>query len=87
MFRDEWYLNNLLYNISDMPKIDNWYSKECEQLLSDINKSNNIRKAVFVYDLNRKFIYKYNGVMDVQRALKISHSTIKFYAQTAGLYF
>jgi group I intron endonuclease len=86
MFRGEWYLNNLPYNISDTPKIDNWYSKECEQLLSDINKSNHIRKAIFVYDLNRKFIYKYNGVMDVQRALKISHCTIKLYAQTAGRY-
>ena len=54
-------------------------------LLNIINNSH-ILKAVFVYDINRKFIGKYEGVMAVQRALKISHSTIKKYANVGGAY-
>jgi hypothetical protein len=41
---------------------------------------------VFVYDENRKFIGKYEGVMDAQRALHISHSTIKNCAKIGGAY-
>jgi group I intron endonuclease len=86
MFRGEWYLSNIPYNISDTPKIANWSSKECEQLLLDINNNSYIKKAIFVYDINRNFIGKYDGVMDAQRALKISHCTIKKYAQINGIY-
>ena len=39
-----------------------------------------------MYDINSKFIYKYEGVMAAQRALKISHSTIKKYANVGGAY-
>lgn len=51
-----------------------------------MDKSSHIKKAVFVYDINKKFIGKYDGVMDAQRALNISHSTIKDYAKVAGIY-
>jgi len=86
LFRGEWYLSNIPYNISDTPKIANWCSKECEELLLDLNKNNFIKKAVFVYDINRNFIGKYDGVMDAQRALKINHCTIKKYAKIEGIY-
>lgn len=84
IFRGEWYLRNIPYNISDTPLISDWHSKECEQLVEEINKSSYIRKAVFVYDINRNFLGKYEGVMDAQRALKLSHSTIKNYAKVGG---
>ena len=86
IFRGEWYLNNIPYNLSDTPRIADWNSKECEELLLDINNNSHIKKAVFVYDINRKFIDKYEGVMEAQRALKISHSTIKKYANVGGAY-
>lgn len=86
IFRGEWYLLNIPYNISDTPLISHWNSKECEQLVEEINKSSHIKKAVFVYDINKIFIGKYDGVMDAQRALKISHSTIKDYAKVGGIY-
>ena len=35
-----------------------------------------IRKAVFVYKENN-FIGKYDGIMSVEKSLKISHDTIK----------
>lgn len=86
IFRGEWYLLNIPYNISDTPLLSHWYSKECEELVEEINKSSHIKKAVFVYDINKNFFGKFEGVMDAQRALKISHSTIKNYAKVAGTY-
>jgi hypothetical protein len=35
-----------------------------------------IRKAIFVFK-DGEFLCKYDGVMDVERALNISHETIK----------
>lgn len=50
-------------------------SKECEDLILDINKYSHIKKAIFVYDINKKFLAKYEGggVMAASRALNISH--------------
>lgn len=86
IFRGEWYLTNIPYNINDTPIIADRYSKECEQLVLSINNNSHIKKAVFVYDTNRNFFAKYDGVMEAQRALKISHSTIKNYAKIDGVY-
>ena len=86
IFRGEWYLQNIPYNISDRPFISHWNSKECELLVEEINKSSHIKKAVFVYDTSKNFLGKYDGVMEAQRALNISHSTIKNYAKIGGGY-
>ena len=86
IFRGEWYLLNTPYNISDTPLISHWDSKECEQLIVKMNNSSHIKKAVFVYDINKNFICKYDGVTDAQKELKISHSTIKKYANLNGVY-
>ena len=86
ILRGEWYLRNIPYNLSDTPRIADWNSKECEKLLLNINNNSHILKAVFVYDINRKFLDKYEGVMAAQRALNISHSTIKKYASVGGVY-
>ena len=86
IFRGEWYFTNLPYHIEDTPIISNWISKESEELISNINKNSHIRKAVFVYDIHRKFIGKYDGVTEAQKALNISHSTIKKYAKLGAVY-
>jgi hypothetical protein len=39
-----------------------------------------------VYDVNKNFIRKYNGVMEARKDLNISHSTIKDYAKVEGSY-
>lgn len=86
IFRGEWYLSNIPYNLSDTPIIANWNSKECEELILNIQNNSHVLKGVFVYDINRKFLKKYEGVMAVQRDLKISHSTVKKYANIGGAY-
>ena len=86
IFRGEWYLTNIPYNINDTPIITSLFSKQCEELVLSMNKNSHIRKAVFVYDLNGNFLGKYEGVMDAQRALNISHCIIKNYAKIGGIY-
>ncbi len=86
MFRGEWYFSNVPYNISDTPEIASWYSKECEELVLKIKQNSHVLKAVFVYDINRNFLGKYDGVVAAQRALNISHSTIKKHANVCGVY-
>lgn len=86
IFRGEWYFTNIPYNIDNTPIISNWTSKECKELILNINNQSHIRKAVFVYDGNRKFICKYEGVMKAQQALKINHSNIKKTAKIGGTY-
>lgn len=86
LFRGEWYFTNIPYNIEDAPLITDWNSKESEVLILNINNNSQIRKAVFVYNINKNFLAKYDGVMEAQRALGISHSTIKNYAKVNGTY-
>lgn len=86
IFRGECYFTNIPYNISDTPLITKWISKECDKLILDIKNNNHIRKAVFVYDANKNFICKYDGVMKARKDLNISHSTIKKYAKVGGSY-
>ena len=61
-------------------------SKECEDLTLDINNSSQIKKAIFVYDINKNFLAKYEGVTAASRALNISHLTIKKNAMVGGTY-
>ena len=86
IFRGEWYFSNIPYDISNIPVITDWTSKECEELVSIINENSDVKKAVFVYDLNKNFVCKHKGVTDAQRALKISHNTIKKYAKLGSIY-
>ena len=54
--------------------------------LLKINNNSHIRKAVFVYDVNKNFICKYEGVTKAQQAFNINHSIIKKYAKIGGTY-
>ena len=80
LFRGEWYFSNLPFNLNDTPLISNWSKKESNNLILDINNSSHIKKAIFVYNLNKYLIHKFEGVTHVQKELKINHSMIKKYA-------
>lgn len=87
LFRGEWYFTNIPFNIEDNPKINNWYNNyETRLLIDDMINNKHIKRAVFVYDENMNFLSKYEGVTDAQRALKISHSIIKKYAEINAIY-
>nr|QEN73924.1 hypothetical protein [Lentinula edodes]WGO76468.1 GIY-YIG endonuclease [Lentinula edodes] len=80
LFRGEWYLSNLPFNIEDTPLISNWDSKEANNLILEINNNSHIKKAIFVYNNNYEFIKKFEGVTHAQRKLNINHDIIKKYA-------
>lgn len=86
LFRGEWYFSNMPFNISDIPLISDWSSNECNSLISEIISKSHIKKAIFVYDTNKKLIGKFEGVMHAQRELNINHVTIKKYALLKGSY-
>jgi hypothetical protein len=60
--------------------------EERDKLILEINQQSHIIKAIFVYDTNKNFIGKYEGVMAASRALKISHLTIKNHAKVGSIY-
>jgi len=80
LFRGEWYFSNIPFNLNDTPLIIDWLSRESNNLILEINNNSHIKKSVFVYDINKNFIGKFEGVMHAQRELNISHETIKKYA-------
>jgi group I intron endonuclease len=80
LFRGEWYFANLPLNLADKPLISNWISIECKNLIIEIINNSHIKKAIFVYNINKEFIRKFDGVMHAQRELNISHVIIKKYA-------
>jgi len=84
IFRGEWFLSNIPYNLTDTPLISS--SEERDKLVLEINEQSHIKKAIFVYDTNKNFIGKYEGVMAASRALKISHLTIKNHANVGSIY-
>ena len=77
LFRGEWYLTNIPYNISDKPSIEDWGSEKCKQLILEINKNSHIRKAVFAYEINSKFVTRYDGVTVAAKVFNLGHLTIK----------
>ena len=84
IFRGQWFLSNIPYNLTDTPSINS--EKDHDRLILEINNKSYIKKTVFVYDINKNFIGKYDGVMHVQRTFNINHSIIKKYANIAGVY-
>jgi group I intron endonuclease len=80
LFRGEWYFSNLPFNLTDTPLISNWSSKESNNIIFDIINSYHIKKAIFVYNLNKEFIHKFEGVTHAQKELNINHNIIKKYA-------
>ena len=72
LFRGEWYLSNLPFNIEDTPLISNWDSalaklqQEANNLILEINNYSHIKKAIFVYNNNYEFIRKFEGVTHSQ---------------------
>jgi group I intron endonuclease len=80
LFRGEWYFNNLPVNLTDIPLISNWSSKESNNLILEIINNSHIKKAIFVYNTNKEFICKFEGVIHAQKELNINHDIIKKYA-------
>jgi len=88
LFRGEWYIRKLPYNITDNPLINNWPSPDFDSLISEIINNAHIKKAIFVYKklFNKEvcsaieFIRKFEGITHIQKELNIHHDLIKKHA-------
>jgi len=86
LFRGEWYFSNIPYNISDTPTIRHWNTIEGECLAKKIADTIKVKKGIFVYDKNKKFLSKHTGVTEASKIYKLSHLTIKKIASVNGLH-
>lgn len=59
------------------PLISNWSSKESNDIILEIINNSHINKAIFVYNSNKEFIRKFEGVTHAQKQLNIHHDIIK----------
>ena len=66
--------------MSDTPLIPSWTSTESQALVSELKNNSHIKKAIFVYNTNKEFIRKFDGVTHVQKELNIGHDIVKKYA-------
>ena len=65
------------YNIEDTPLISDYDSKEGQEVILDMKNSSHIRKAIFLFNLQKEFIRRYDGILIASKDLGISHSVIQ----------
>ena len=81
LFRGEWYFAKSPFNRLDVPLITCWTSVEAQTLKDKIKNNTHIVKAIFVYNTNKEFLRKFDGVMQAKKELKLSHDMIKRHAK------
>jgi len=91
LFRGEWYFASLPFNIEEIPLINNYDSEEGQEVILEITNSSHIRKAVFLFNSQREFIRRYDGILAASKDLGISHTVIqkriKFKTPYKGYFF
>jgi NUMOD1 domain len=66
--------------LSDVPLISNWLSAKADNLILDIKNNSHIKRAIFVYLINKEFVKKFDEVTHAQKELHINHDVIKKHA-------
>ena len=77
LVRGEWYFTNVPYNIHDSPEIRDWFSIKGNLLFQEISESSRVKKGIFVYDKNKKFLARHDGVTQASKIYNLSHLTIR----------
>lgn len=86
LFRGEWYFSNIPYNINDKPKLNLWNSEEGEELMQVIINNKHIEKSIFVYDMDKNLMNKYDDIVQAGIDININPITIKKYAELNDIY-
>ena len=80
LFRGEWYIS---YSLLTEEKSDNNLTAKylsyhsCEDLINEMIVNSSIKKALFLFDSDKKFIRKYSGIMEAEKDLGIRHEELK----------
>lgn len=69
LYRGEGYFSSLPFNLDDTPWVSDWTSLESKNIIIEIKNNWLIKKAIFVYNYDKKFIYKFNGVTHAEKNL------------------
>jgi group I intron endonuclease len=86
LFRGGWYFYPVPFNLTEIPLISDYNSAKGVTVVKDILNSSHIKKAVFVYNKEKQFIKRYQGVMIASKELRISHNIIKKHAKLKQQY-
>ena len=74
LFRSSWYISKLPLNEDEKPLME-VSSPGYSNLIEKMKSQKHIRKAIFVFK-DGEYINKYDGIMEAESALNISHHTI-----------
>ena len=66
--------------MTETPLNSNWCSNESNNIILEIIKHFHVKKAIFVYNIKKEFIKKFEGVTHAQKELNINHDVIKKHA-------
>jgi group I intron endonuclease len=77
LFRGEWYFASSPFQIEESPLIIDYNSKEGQEVILEMKNSFHIRKAVFLFDAQKEFIRRYDGIMAASKDLGIGHTVIQ----------
>lgn len=75
LYRSSWYISRIPFKENEKPLMV-FPSQDYTNLITQMKSQKHIKKAVFVFK-DDKFVCKYEEIMNAERALKISHETIK----------
>lgn len=86
LFRGGWYILKSPFSSNDQPLIVALNSLEYMNMIKDIQINSHILKAIFVFNSKNEFLFKFDGILEAQKALNISHDTIKLYLDSGKVY-
>lgn len=75
LFRGSWYIKTNKFLLEDTPKYSSYLN--CSKLIEDIKNNILIKQPIFVFDKDRNFIRKFDGIKLAELELGIRHEIIK----------
>ncbi len=75
LFRGSWYIKTNKILLEDTPKYSSYLN--CSELIEDIKINIFIKQPIFVFDKDKNFIRKFDGIMLAELELGIRHEIIK----------
>lgn len=81
LFRGGWYFSRIPFNLEDIPLFE-YNSSEGESIITEMNNNAHIRKAIFLFDSDKKYIQKFDGLIIASKELGISIDTINKHAKS-----
>lgn len=78
LFRGKWYIKTNKILLEDTPKYSSYLN--CSILIEDIKINISIKQPIFVFDKDKNFICKFDGILLTESELGIIHEIIKKHA-------